>query len=49
MKLLAAVVTALTLLGFAGAAVAQCAGHAKPAGETAQKDKKILPPGQEAS
>jgi hypothetical protein len=46
MKLLAALVTALTLVGFAGAALADCPGHMKPASETAQNGKKILPPGE---
>jgi hypothetical protein len=49
MKIIAALVTALTLLGFGGAALADCPGHMKPAGETAQNGKKILPPGEETS
>lgn len=48
MKTLAALVTALALLGFGGAAFAECAGHMKT-GETAQNDKRILPPGEEAA
>ena len=43
MKILAALVMALTLVGFGGAVYADCAGHMKPASETAQ-GKKILPP-----
>ena len=48
MKTLAALVTALTLVGFAGVAFADCAGHMKT-GETAQNDKRILPPGNETA
>lgn len=48
MKILAALVTALTLVGFGGVAFAECAGHMKT-GETAQNDRKILPPGDEAA
>jgi hypothetical protein len=43
MKILAALATALTLVGFGGAVYADCAGHMKPASETAQ-GKRILPP-----
>jgi hypothetical protein len=49
MKIVAALVTALTLVGFGGAAFAECAGHMKPASESAQSGKKILPPGEETS
>jgi hypothetical protein len=48
MKILAALVTALTLVGFGGAVFADCPGHMKPAGETAQ-GKTILPPDEETS
>jgi hypothetical protein len=48
MKILAALVTALTLVGFGGAAFADCAGHMKPASETAQ-GKKIIPPDEKTS
>ena len=48
MKILAALVTALTLVGFGGAVYADCAGHMKPASETAQSGKKILPPDDKA-
>ena len=49
MKILAALVTALTLVGFGGAAYADCAGHMKPASETAQSGKKIIPPDGKSS
>ncbi|HRO12549.1 hypothetical protein [Amaricoccus sp.] len=48
MKILAALVTALTLVGFGSVAFADCAGHVK-AGDTAQSDRTVLPPEQQAS
>ena len=48
MKMLAVLVTALTLVGFGGAAFAECAGHMKPASESAD-GKKILPPDEKTS
>lgn len=47
MKILAALVTALTLVGFGGAAFA-CDGYFKRTGETAQNGK-IIPPAEKSS
>jgi hypothetical protein len=43
MKLLTAFVTALTVLGFAGAALAMCPGAHQPKPETTAQDPLLLP------
>jgi len=48
MKIIAALVTVLSLVGFGSVAFADCAGHAK-GGETAQTNGKIVPPADQTS
>ncbi len=48
MKILAALVTALALVGIGGAALA-CDGYIKRSGDTAQADGKIVPPADKTS
>jgi hypothetical protein len=44
MRLLCALFTALTVVGFAGAAAAMCGGYQKSTAETADSQTVIAPP-----
>lgn len=49
MKVLSAAFTAIVVLGFAGAASAQCAGYEKPAVDQTAESPIVLPQGSVGS